>query len=139
MLVFWFSINGNDWNFAKTLSFCRYLVPDFVKLTSKWQQYRWDTLYIALVTDRSPSFPGWSPAATMYVLPMVLIFSKTLNFGLDSSCNIEKDKDSWILGCLFKSHFFKKDWYFFLKITKKRTLNFWMVFFGLFKAGFWGF
>ena len=25
--------------------FCRYLVQDFVKLTSKLQQYRWDTLY----------------------------------------------------------------------------------------------
>ena len=37
------------------------------------------------LTDLSPSFPGWRPAATMYVLPMVLIFSKTLNFGLERS------------------------------------------------------
>ena len=42
-------------------------------------------------TDLSPSFPGWSPAATMYVLPMVLIFSKTLNFGLDSNCNENRE------------------------------------------------
>ena len=29
------------------LFFCRYVVPDLVKLTSKREQYRWDTLYKA--------------------------------------------------------------------------------------------
>ena len=44
-----------------------------------------DLSHCKQLTDLSPSFPGWRPAATMYVLPMVLIFSKTLNFGLERS------------------------------------------------------
>ena len=38
------------------------------------------------------SWPGvpLSPAAAMYVLPIVLIFSTPLNFGLDSSCLVRE-------------------------------------------------
>lgn len=40
----------------------------------------------------SSSFPGQSPEAIMYVLPIVLIFSMQLNFGLRRSCNIRNVK-----------------------------------------------
>ena len=41
---FTFAINKR-FKFYNSLFFCRYLVPDFVKLTSKVKQYRLDTLY----------------------------------------------------------------------------------------------
>lgn len=45
------------------------------------------------------SWPGvpLSPAAAMYVLPIVLIFSTPLNFGLDSSCLVRETQKGWML------------------------------------------
>ena len=46
------------------------------------------TIYLALwVSSLFPiSRPGWSPAAAIYVLPTVFIFSIAQNLGLDRSC-----------------------------------------------------
>ena len=92
MLVFWFSINGNNWIFAKTLSFCRYLVPDFVKLTSKLKQYRWDTLYMERKIEilvrityyhcRSPTvwFNRSGVAPRYYSFLLLVLQQKSINF-----------------------------------------------------------
>lgn len=55
--------------------------------------WRWRGWYATMIWHISFctwlfSWPGvpLSPAAAMYVLPIVLIFSTPLNFGLDSSC-----------------------------------------------------
>lgn len=39
-----------------------------------------------LLTVAPSSLPGRKPEATMYVLPIVLIFSIPLNFGFNSNC-----------------------------------------------------